>query len=229
MPKRTRNYETGLHERLKDPSYAIEYLQAALEDDEEGGDAVFLLALRDVAQANHMSYVAEAAGLNRESLYKMLSRRGNPGINSLKAVLNAVGLRLSVEVAAVTVLDADTAQQVATWEPATWEPMHFPHGSFVYDTLQASPQTCEAGLEFLGKPPPEPGSSQCSCRDFLVLIVLRANDNLTKSRRDPSRDLTSGQVRIEASRSSPVSRLPRRNGGQIDGSVFPQGVPQFCS
>jgi probable addiction module antidote protein len=77
----------------------LEYLRAALEDDDEGGDAVFLLALRDVATANHMTYVAEATGLNRESLYKMLSRTGNPGINSLKAVLNAVGLRLSVEVA----------------------------------------------------------------------------------------------------------------------------------
>ena len=76
MPKRTTSYETGLHERLKDPSYAMEYLQAALEDDEEGADAVFLLALRDVAQANHMTYIAEATGLNRESLYKMLSPIG---------------------------------------------------------------------------------------------------------------------------------------------------------
>jgi probable addiction module antidote protein len=76
MPKRTTSYETGLHEHLKDPSYAMEYLQAALEDDEEGADAVFLLALRDVAQANHMTYIAEATGLNRESLYKMLSPIG---------------------------------------------------------------------------------------------------------------------------------------------------------
>ena len=49
MPKRTKSYETDLHERLTDPAYAMEYLRAALEDDEEGADAVFLLALRDVA------------------------------------------------------------------------------------------------------------------------------------------------------------------------------------
>ena len=108
MPKRTKSYESGLDERLRDPVYAKEYLRAALEDDEEGADAVFLLALRDIAKANHMTYIAEATGLNRESLYKMLSNRGNPGINSLKAVLNAVGLELSVELAreksAVTVL-----------------------------------------------------------------------------------------------------------------------------
>lgn len=99
MPKRTKNYEIGLDARLQDPSYAMEYLQAALEDGEEGADAVFLLALRDVARANRMTHVAEATGLNRESLYRMLSRRGNPGISSLQAVLGAVGLRLSVEVA----------------------------------------------------------------------------------------------------------------------------------
>ena len=99
MPKRTKSYEPDLEERLRDPAYAMEYLRAALEDDDEHADAVFLLALRDVARANHMTDVAEAAGLNRESLYKMLSSRGNPGIHSLKAVLHAVGLRLSVEIA----------------------------------------------------------------------------------------------------------------------------------
>ncbi|HCC58422.1 MAG TPA: putative addiction module antidote protein [Solibacterales bacterium] len=99
MPKRTKSYETDLLERLRDSAYATEYLRAALEDNEEGGDAVFLLALRDVAKANQMAQVAEVAGLNRESLYKMLSHKGNPGLNSLKAVLKALGLKLSVEVA----------------------------------------------------------------------------------------------------------------------------------
>jgi len=97
MPKRTKSYEVDLHEHLRDPAYAMEYLRAALDEDDEHADAVFLFALRDVAKANHMTHVAEATGLNRESLYKMLSRRGNPGIHSLKAVLAAVGLRLSVE------------------------------------------------------------------------------------------------------------------------------------
>ena len=114
MSKRTKDYEIGLYERLQNPAYATEYLQAALEDDEEGSDAVFLLALRDVAKANRMTYVADATGLNRESLYKMLSRRGNPGINSLKAVLSAVGLRLSVEVAE----RKPAPQHIASWSVA---------------------------------------------------------------------------------------------------------------
>ena len=75
MLKRSKSYESGLYERLRDPVYAKEYLRAALEDHDEGAEAVFLLALRDIAKANHMTYVAEATGLNRESLYKM----GNSG------------------------------------------------------------------------------------------------------------------------------------------------------
>lgn len=101
MPKRTQSYEADLHKRLRDPAYAAEYLRATLEDNDEHADVVFLLALRHVAQAHQMAHVAEAAGLNRENLYKMLSEQGNPSLSSLKAILSAVGLRLSVEPARV--------------------------------------------------------------------------------------------------------------------------------
>ena len=64
MPKRTKNYETGLIERLKDPSYVMEYLKAALQNDEPGEDAAFPLALRDAAKAN-MTYDIEAVRLEQ--------------------------------------------------------------------------------------------------------------------------------------------------------------------
>ena len=47
MPKRSRPYEIGLNERLRDPNYAVGYLNAMWEDSVEG----FLLALRQVHQA----------------------------------------------------------------------------------------------------------------------------------------------------------------------------------
>jgi probable addiction module antidote protein len=134
MPKRTKSYETDLQERLQDPAYAMEYLRAALEDDDEGADAVFLLALRDVAKANHMTYVAEATGLNREGLYKMLSRRGNPGLNSLKAVLSAVGLKLSVEMA-----KEQACAAIA---------------SIPYETPEIEATHCEVEWKSLANPPP---------------------------------------------------------------------------
>jgi probable addiction module antidote protein len=72
------------------------YLNAALE---EGEPTLFLVALRNIARARGMSELAEAAGLNRESLYKMLSEQGNPEFYSIDKLLQALGLRLSVTVA----------------------------------------------------------------------------------------------------------------------------------
>jgi probable addiction module antidote protein len=46
-----------------------------------------------------VAQLAEKTKLNRESLYKMLSARGNPELRSLEALLQALGLRLAVTVA----------------------------------------------------------------------------------------------------------------------------------
>jgi len=92
MPKRP--YALGLSERLQSHRYAVEYLNAALEDSEE----VFLLALRDVANARGgMSKIARTCKLNRESLYRMLSKKGNPSLESLSKLLSSMGFRLAVE------------------------------------------------------------------------------------------------------------------------------------
>ena len=93
------DYQRDLIEALKDPAEAAAYLNAALE---EGDKETFLLALRNIAEANGgMKAVAEKAHLNRESLYRTLSRRGNPEIRTLFNLLHGVGLRLSVTPEAV--------------------------------------------------------------------------------------------------------------------------------
>ena len=93
---RSKNYQDSLLESLSDANEAAAYLNAALED---GDNQVFLLALRNVADARlgSMSKLAEATGLNRESLYRMLSENGNPELNSLSRLLQALGLKLTVE------------------------------------------------------------------------------------------------------------------------------------
>ena len=60
------SYEKGLKENLVNPSEAAEYLNAALED---GSNEVFLMALKDVANAKGISEVARQTNLNRENLY----------------------------------------------------------------------------------------------------------------------------------------------------------------
>ncbi len=84
-------------ELKRDPEFAAEYLKAVLEDGDDPG--VLLIALRRLAQAHGIPKVAKAAGIERESLYRALSAKGNPRLSTLMAVAKAVGLRLSVEAA----------------------------------------------------------------------------------------------------------------------------------
>ena len=94
---KSKPYRAELVESLRDPQEAIEYLNAALEENDH---EIFLLALRTVAEAHGgMAQLAERAKLNRESLYKMLSAHGNPELRSLDALLHALGFRLAVTAA----------------------------------------------------------------------------------------------------------------------------------
>jgi probable addiction module antidote protein len=86
--------EQLIDEHKADPQLAIEYLNAAAEEDDP---QTALLALRTVAEALGMAKVAKAAGVPRESLYRALSPNGNPRLNTLHAVLRAAGLRLAFE------------------------------------------------------------------------------------------------------------------------------------
>ena len=92
--KSTGSHQEWLIKNLKDPKEAAAYLEAALE---EGDEKLLLLALRNVAEAHGMAKVAKKAHLNRESLYRTLSKRGNPELKTLKAILGALGFRLSLE------------------------------------------------------------------------------------------------------------------------------------
>lgn len=90
----TVNYNDGLLVRLQSPEYAIEYLNEALD---EGSQEVFMMALRDVAKAKGISQIAKETNLNRESMYRMLSEKGNPNLSSLHQILNSLGLTLAIE------------------------------------------------------------------------------------------------------------------------------------
>lgn len=95
MTKKITGYQEDLIESLKDPREAAEYLNAAIED---GNKEVFLLAMRNVALARGgVSAVAKKARMNRESLYRMLSKKGNPELKSVFNLLHAAGLKISIE------------------------------------------------------------------------------------------------------------------------------------
>jgi len=98
MTSPSRPHDLTVVELLRDnPALVDEYLAAAIEQlDEEGGQQALLAALRHVAEAQGMATIAERAGIPRESVYRALSRNGNPTIKTLLAVLKAAGLKLGV-------------------------------------------------------------------------------------------------------------------------------------
>jgi probable addiction module antidote protein len=84
--------------RLWDPVDHLEteedqllYLEAAFQ---EGDAALIAAALGDIARARGMTEVARRTGLGRESLYKALSMNGNPQLDTVLRVMDALGLRL---------------------------------------------------------------------------------------------------------------------------------------
>jgi probable addiction module antidote protein len=95
MPKRTIPYGPWLLDRLRDPKVAAGYLKSVLRESPE----LFPKALRKVAEARGLalSKVAEDAGVERESVYRMLSDTGNPTWTSLRGVVKALGLQLTID------------------------------------------------------------------------------------------------------------------------------------
>jgi probable addiction module antidote protein len=93
------HHDAEVAELRADHGLAVEYLRAAMESLDNPDDrAAGLLALRTVAEAyGGLGAVAAEAGISRETLYRTLSPKGNPTLRTLLAVLNTVGMRLSVE------------------------------------------------------------------------------------------------------------------------------------
>jgi probable addiction module antidote protein len=90
------SYKKILREKLSDPEQAAEYLTACYDE----GPEVFLLGLRDVVEAQGgVTRLAQLSKLNRESLYRLVSRDGNPRLTSLNAVLSALGLKVKFSAA----------------------------------------------------------------------------------------------------------------------------------
>ena len=97
----TRPYKDFLLERLKDPKAAVGYLNAVIEDTRDGSEEsqkVLLLALRNIAEAQGgITQLAERTGLGRESLYKTLSSKGNPRLDTLTTLMSGLGFDLKAE------------------------------------------------------------------------------------------------------------------------------------
>jgi probable addiction module antidote protein len=83
-------------EHLDNEAVMEEYLQAALEDP---NPELFLMAVANVAKARGMAKVAKDAGLGRESLYKALAPGAKPRYETVRKLVESLGLHLTVKAA----------------------------------------------------------------------------------------------------------------------------------
>ena len=92
--KKSIDYQDYLIKSLKDPEEAAGYLNAALE----GGDiSVFLLALQNVVQAQGgVTKIAKKAHKSRTSLYRTLSEKGNPYLETTNHILAVMGMHFKI-------------------------------------------------------------------------------------------------------------------------------------
>ena len=86
-------YNTADH--LKTEEDIALYLEAVMEEGGADNPAFLAAALGDVARARNMSQLARDTGLTREGLYKALSGKGNPTLDTVMKIARALGLRLT--------------------------------------------------------------------------------------------------------------------------------------
>ena len=106
-------FSESRNEMLLDPELAAMYLEESLA---EGDIETFKLALKHVAEAQvgGITALSRITHLNRVSLYRTFSEKGNPSLETLTKILNALGLRISVtsqtssSIVSVTPKDAET-------------------------------------------------------------------------------------------------------------------------
>ena len=88
----TIDYKKILLAKLHDLDYAAGYLTACYEE----GTDTFLLGIRDVAEAHGgLRVLSKETSLNRENLYDMLSKGGNPRLSSLSSILDNLGIEMT--------------------------------------------------------------------------------------------------------------------------------------
>jgi len=77
------------------PEEIDDFLTETFTDYAQGGDSATLLsALRIIARVKGISTMAGEIGMTRQGLQKALSAKGNPRLDSINAIMRAMGYQL---------------------------------------------------------------------------------------------------------------------------------------
>jgi probable addiction module antidote protein len=79
---------------LNSPEAIAAYLESYLED---GTPEELRNALDTVARSRGVSDLSVRSGITRQGIYKALGQDGNPSFETIRSILGAMGLKLTVE------------------------------------------------------------------------------------------------------------------------------------
>ena len=86
-------FKDYLHEKLKDPKIASLYIEGAIEEN----DPEYLqIALGNVIKSLGVTDISNKTGLSRQTIYKMVSPKGNPSYKNVLLILEALNLEIVV-------------------------------------------------------------------------------------------------------------------------------------
>jgi probable addiction module antidote protein len=86
-------YDWDMADHINTEEEVCAYLEGALEENDL---ETLLDVIGAIARSKGMAKVAEKLELNRESLYKSLSREGNPSFMTIARVLDSLGYKLHI-------------------------------------------------------------------------------------------------------------------------------------
>lgn len=95
--RKLRTLDTIEADYLRDhPDEVDEYMSVIFEEYARDGDIGALLAsLRTISKVKGITTTAQEAGLSRKGLQKALSEQGKPKFETMNAIMQALGYRLS--------------------------------------------------------------------------------------------------------------------------------------
>lgn len=86
--------EWDMADHVNDEEDVLAYLKTAFE---EGDTADIITVLGAISRSKGMAEMAKRTGVGRESLYKSLSKTGNPSFDTVLKILKNIGLCLTVK------------------------------------------------------------------------------------------------------------------------------------
>ena len=89
------SYDEAMAELYREnPQMALDALNACMKD---GDMEMLLVTLRHIAKGKGVAELAEATGLQTNTLYRTLSSRGNPSLRTLLSICGALGVTMRFE------------------------------------------------------------------------------------------------------------------------------------